>query len=268
MSTRLTNQRICRAIQERKLLGVTRAQGSTVIKPHILYETQAGVIQIAGAYVSGYTSHSSSGNLWRQYPIPKVRSVEVLDDHFESAESDYNPSSSMYRRVLCALSMEELRGTAELACSGTVIDALRLSGQQYLQVLAPDFSFTPYDTIYGHIPAGPARPEEEGDLGRLVMDLSAVGIPTTDKTFALRVEGDSMSGAGINDGDILVLERREARSGDIVAALIDRHVTLKRYVITSKGETTLRAENPLHADIVELEGLEIQGVAIGLIRKL
>ena len=138
---------------------------------------------------------------------------------------------------------------------------------QYLQVVAPDHSLTAYDTIYGRVPAGPARPEEEGDLGRLVMDLSAVGIPTTENTFALRVEGDSMSGAGINDGDILVLERRKARSGDIVAALVDRHVTLKRYIV-DKGEPILRAENPNYADIVPLEGLEVQGVAVGLIRKL
>ena len=91
-------------------------------------------------------------------------------------------------------------------------------GAPYLEVVAPDFSSTAYDTIYGEVPAGPARPGEEGDLGRLVMDLSAAGIPTTENTFALRIEGDSMSGAGINNGDILILERREPRHGDIVAA--------------------------------------------------
>jgi SOS-response transcriptional repressor LexA len=140
--------------------------------------------------------------------------------------------------------------------------------RQYLEVVAPDDALTGFDTIYGRIPAGPARPEEEGDLGRLVMDLSAVGIPTTDKTFALREEGDSMSGAGINDGDILVLERREPRSGDIVAALVDRQVTLKRYVLGNEGEPILRAENPNHGDIVPHEDLSVQGVAVGLIRKL
>jgi SOS-response transcriptional repressor LexA len=140
--------------------------------------------------------------------------------------------------------------------------------RRFLAVVFPDDLLTTYDTIYGRVPAGPARPEDEGDLGRLVMDLSAVGIPTTDRTFALRVEGESMSGAGINDGDILVLERREPRSGDIVAALVDRHVTLKRYVVNKEGAPILRAENPKYDDIVPLEGLEVQGVAVGLIRKL
>ncbi|HEX8312501.1 MAG TPA: S24 family peptidase [Chthoniobacteraceae bacterium] len=267
MSSRLINQRIRRAIRERKLLGVARSKGSTLIKPHILYETKAGVVQVSGAYVSGYTSHPAKSP-WRQYSVPEIRSVEVLDDHFESAEPDYNPESSRYHRVLCALSTEQSAATANLLRAEFTSHPQRLFGTQDFQVVAPHPSLTRYDTIYGSVPAGPVRPEEQGDLGRLVMDLSAVGIPTTDKTFALRVEGESMSGAGINDGDILVLERREARSGDIVAALIDGQVTLKRYVITNKGETQLRAENPSHADIVELEGLQVQGVAIGLIRKL
>ena len=137
----------------------------------------------------------------------------------------------------------------------------------YLEVVAPDFSFTAYDTIYGEVPAGPARPGEEGDLGRLVMDLSAAGIPTTENTFALRIEGDSMSGAGINNGDILILERRQPRHEDIVAALVDGQVTLKRYIL-DKDKPILRAENPKYADIVPVEALEIQGVAVGLIRRL
>lgn len=122
--------------------------------------------------------------------------------------------------------------------------------------------------IYGAVPASPARSEGEGDLGRLVMDLSAMGIPSTEKTFALRVEGDSMSGAGINDGDVLILEKREPRSGEIVVALLEHQVTLKRYIVEG-DKVLLRAENPQYEDIIPDEGgLKIQGVAVGLIRKL
>jgi repressor LexA len=154
-----------------------------------------------------------------------------------------------------------------------MLDAMQLTsrktakGAPYLEVVAPDFSSTAYHTIYGEVPAGPARPGEEGDLGRLVMDLSAAGIPTTENTFALRIEGDSMSGAGISNGDILILERREPRHGDIVAALVDGQVTLKRYIL-DEDKPILRAENPKYADIVPVAALEIQGVAVGLIRRL
>lgn len=112
-------------------------------------------------------------------------------------------------------------------------------------------------------------PAEDGDLGRLVMDLSAIGIPTTPNTFALHVEGNSMTGAGINDGDIVILEKRQRkpRSGEIVAALVDQQVTLKRFVMEN-GRPILRPENPAYQDIDPGDQFEIQGIAIGLIRKL
>ena len=113
----------------------------------------------------------------------------------------------------------------------------------------------------------PGDEDDEGDLGKLIMDLSAIGIPSTPNMFALRVEGDSMIGAGINDGDVVLLEKREARTGEIVAALVDQHVTLKRLIIEGK-KTLLRAENPKYADIHPVSELEIQGVAVGLIRPL
>jgi len=77
-----------------------------------------------------------------------------------------------------------------------------------------------------------------------------------------------MSGADINDGDILILEKREARSGEIVVVLLQDQVTLKRYIVEGE-KVVLRAENPQYQDILpDDEGLEIQGVAVGLIRKL
>jgi repressor LexA len=119
----------------------------------------------------------------------------------------------------------------------------------------------------GTIPAGHPLPGEEGDLGNLVMDLSPLGIPTTSQTFALRVEGDSMIGAGINDGDVVILEKRREQTGDIVAALLDGEVTLKRYVVEA-GKHLLRAANPRFKDIPLNEEAVVQGVAVGLIRKL
>ena len=76
-----------------------------------------------------------------------------------------------------------------------------------------------------------------------------------------------MSDAGIYDGDVVVLERREPRERDIVVALVDQQVTLKRYVIVD-GQPLLQAENAEHADVVPRGDLEVQGVAVGLIRRL
>jgi repressor LexA len=62
--------------------------------------------------------------------------------------------------------------------------------------------------------------------------------------FALQVRGDSMKDAGIMDGDVVVVSHQEtAENGDIVVAMIDEAVTLKRFFV-EKNRVRLKAENP------------------------
>lgn len=76
-----------------------------------------------------------------------------------------------------------------------------------------------------------------------------------------------MTGAGIEDGDTVIIEKRSARDGDIVLAVINNEVTLKR-LVGPKGRQVLHAENPVFSDIALDENSRIQGVAVGLIRTL
>jgi repressor LexA len=89
----------------------------------------------------------------------------------------------------------------------------------------------------------------------------------TARAFALKVRGESMIGANICDGDVVILEVKEPRSKDIVAALIDGETTLKRYVV-DKGQPYLRAENPSFPDLIPANELIIQGVMQALIRQV
>jgi repressor LexA len=76
-----------------------------------------------------------------------------------------------------------------------------------------------------------------------------------------------MVGAHILDGDIVILEdRKTAKNGDIVAALIDGETTLKRYV-TARGRPYLKAENPKFPNLIPARELRIQGVMTSLVRK-
>ncbi len=87
--------------------------------------------------------------------------------------------------------------------------------------------------------------------------------------YALRVSGDSMTGAGILDGDTVVVEHRDtARDGEIVVALIDqREATLKRFKRHSDGSVMLIAENPALAPMIYAAGrVRIQGVVIAQLR--
>lgn len=121
--------------------------------------------------------------------------------------------------------------------------------------------------IYGQIPAGMATTTEENIEGHVSLDAMSVNASKNAKTFALRVRGDSMIGAHILDGDVVILEdRKDAQNGDIVAGLIDGETTLKRYVV-EHGRPYLKAENAAYPDLMPARELRIQGVMISLVRK-
>ena len=87
--------------------------------------------------------------------------------------------------------------------------------------------------------------------------------------YALEVVGDSMCEAGIQDGDLIVIERADvAANGDIVVALIDdSEVTLKR--LRCKGQTVaLEAANPQYETrIFGPNRVKVQGRLVGLMRR-
>ena len=121
--------------------------------------------------------------------------------------------------------------------------------------------------IYGSIAAGlPSDERQEAD-GCVSVDVETLRLPKGARVFALKVRGESMIGAGILAGDIVVLELKEARSGDIVAALIDGETTLKRYLVEN-AQPFLKAENPNYPDLIPARELIIQGVQIALLRVL
>lgn len=119
--------------------------------------------------------------------------------------------------------------------------------------------------IYGSIAAGMSQDVEQERQGCISIDISALGIPRHAKTFALKVHGNSMIDAHICHGDTVILEFREPRRGDIVAALIDGETTLKRYLL-DRGRPFLRAENPDFPDLIPAQELVIQGVLVALLR--
>ena len=88
--------------------------------------------------------------------------------------------------------------------------------------------------------------------------------------FLLRVRGDSMTGAGILDGDLLAVHKTaEARDGQIVVARIEDEVTVKRLQRPRRDQVLLLPENedydPIEVDLRRQE-LVIEGLSVGVIR--
>ena len=100
--------------------------------------------------------------------------------------------------------------------------------------------------VIGTIAAGVPIFADENMEGEILVDESNIG---KGRFFALRVRGDSMINAGINNGDLVIIKRQPlAENGDIIAALIDSDATLKRLSL-SNGEVFLLPENEKYSPI-------------------
>ena len=87
------------------------------------------------------------------------------------------------------------------------------------------------------------------------------------QTVLIPVRGDSMSDAGINEGDLAVVERTtQARDGEFVVAIVDNDYTLKE-LATERGQKVLKPHNSAYPVIRPKGKLEIFGVLVGLIRR-
>jgi len=88
------------------------------------------------------------------------------------------------------------------------------------------------------------------------------------KTYALRVDGDSMRDEGILDGDYVIIERREtAQDGERVVALLPNgETTLKTFYKVADGRIRLQPANPQFEPII-VDACQIQGIVIGVMRR-
>jgi repressor LexA len=119
--------------------------------------------------------------------------------------------------------------------------------------------------LVGVVVAGAPEFAEEQVVEHVSVPASWVG---NQRTFALRVRGDSMKDAGIVEGDIVVVQGdREAVSGDIVAATIDNETTLKTLKRDRQGRFWLHPENAAFEPIlIDDVNTTIHGVVFGLLR--
>ena len=120
--------------------------------------------------------------------------------------------------------------------------------------------------LLGKITAG--NPIEAIENPNEFFSLPAYLIPKDKEVFTLNVSGESMKNAGILDGDIIIVERRNtARNGETVVAMTeDNEVTLKTFY-KENGHIRLQPENDNMEPFI-FDNVFILGKAIGLYRKI
>jgi len=113
-------------------------------------------------------------------------------------------------------------------------------------------------------------PSPADDYLERPLDFNELLIQNPAATFAVRIAGESMTGAGLFPNDIAVVDRSLApKNGSIVMALVDGEFTIKRYRVRG-SKIWLQAENPKYEDILVTEGagFEIWGVISHAVRML
>ncbi len=145
----------------------------------------------------------------------------------------------------------------------------RLADAGYLVKQGRKIAFTPKLTgsirLLGTVAAGFPSPAEEELLDTLSLDDYLIENPQA--TFMLRVSGDSMVDAGIQPGDMVLVERgRTPRNNDIVIAEVDGEWTMKYYIRDGAG-VRLEAANKAYRDIRPKQSLKLGGVVRCVVRK-
>ncbi len=120
--------------------------------------------------------------------------------------------------------------------------------------------------LIGRVAAGMPITAEENIEGYISIDKTMFG---NDSLFTLRVRGDSMIGAGILDGDIVIVRQQPTvDNNEIAVVIIDGEATLKRF-IRHNDHIILRAENPAYGDIIVFSDQDVWvvGKLSGVLRK-
>lgn len=136
-------------------------------------------------------------------------------------------------------------------------------------IYKPDLSTSNEQPYFeAKVPAGFPSPAADYEEGRLDLNRHLIKNPAA--TFFVRVSGDSMLGAGIHPGDLLVVDRSlEAKDKNVVIAVLDGELTVKRIRIRRR-KITLEAENKNYAsrEITEDTQFEVWGVVTNVIHSL
>lgn len=120
--------------------------------------------------------------------------------------------------------------------------------------------------LLGLVEAGFPSPAEEELLD--VMSFDEYLTPNKESSYILKVKGDSMIDAGIREGDMVIVERRQSyKPGQIVIAMVDGEYTMKYLRQKKSGEYYLEAANDKYPDIYPTESFKIEAVVTGVVRK-
>ena len=173
------------------------------------------------------------------------------------------------RRIPSYARLAGLMGFASKTASLKLL--ARLESQGFIERTPDDDAWTPSKRFFerplaeASVPAG--MPTLANDVSGEPFFVDDYLVRKPSRTAMIPVRGDSMCDAGINDGDVAVVERGGAATkGDFVVAIVDNEFTLKELGL-ERGKFILKPHNKAYPVIRPKGSLEIFGVMVGLVRR-
>jgi len=178
-------------------------------------------------------------------------------------------------------SFEDMKGNLGVVSNQSILDLLsKLEDQKLIkrnESQARGIAILPLGyEVLGKPPFGPflgvthagspiSAVEINGEWQTISSDVARL----QDEVFVLKISGNSMINAGIDDGDIvLVISAKEFSSGDIVVADVEGETTVKRFISEDKPPYLyLKPENPEHTIIYFTEKVTLKGKIISVLKK-
>lgn len=198
----------------------------------------------------------------------RTKDTALIEQIKKSIEKTYEESGrspsvrQIAREVGCSYSTVS-RYIKEMVERGIIA---RTSGEYETEVISKMNMDTVPVAVVGSVSCGPLTFAEENIEEYIKLPTSLLG---QGKFFILHASGQSMIGAGIEDGDLVVVRQQPtAEPGQIVVALVEDEVTLKRfYPDPENGCVRLHPENKRLKDII-VDDCQIQGVAVKVLKDL
>lgn len=190
-------------------------------------------------------------------------SPEMLQKRADTITSFSRTAGRMptFSEIGALLGLRSKNAVAKLVRRLEVHGMLRRDAQGRLILDRPERSLR----LLGSVEAGFPSPAEEELADTLSLDRLLIRNPAA--SFLLKVSGDSMSGAGILPGDLVIVDRTQnAKNGDIVIAEVDGAWTMK-YLKKEGDSVLLVAANARYRPIQPRHELKIAGVITGVVRK-
>lgn len=189
----------------------------------------------------------------------------MADDKHLATLRDY------YKRVGAFPSMPKLCDVLGLASTSSVFALIgRLSSAGYLERV--DGRVVPTRRFFarpllGAVRAGQPQPADQSEPEVLTLDDYLIDQPN--RTALHRVRGDSMTGLGILEGDLVAVEHNAPTApGDVVLAIVDGELTVKTLRRDDEGKFFLEAANPAYEPIWPKTSLEILGAVVSVCRRM